>query len=488
MYFITLIASGWICIRSRNNTMKICVLNGSPKGKDSITMQYIRFLELACPTHTFVIEDVGQRIAAIEADEKEFSRVIASIGSADAVLFATPVYYMLVPAQLKRFIELVFSRNAVSVFSGKYAASITTSIHFFDHTANAYLHAIAEDLDMSWAGSFMAKMEDLLEVKHQENLLLFAGDFFDTITRKPAIQRHYPALPDEGPQYRPGPVPLPYDTRGKKVAILTDAAPGSNLEKMVSRAASCFGRDASILPLDEADMKGGCLGCCRCAFDNTCMYTDGYRPFFEKNILSADIILFAGTIRDRYFSAEFKQFFDRSFYRGHVPGISGKQVGFLIQGPFVRCSTLSEILTSYVMGQGANLAGVVTDEEENSAITDARIDALANHCIRLAQSGYIAPKGFPAVAGRKIFRDEIWGGMRAVFHADHTYYKNHGFYDFPQNDYPRRIRTMFLSLVLSIPKVRAQAQKEMKKHMTAPFAAVFTDSPVLKRIQQERRG
>ena len=46
--------------------MKICVLNGSPKGRDSITMQYVRFLELAFPSHTFVIENVGQRIAALE--------------------------------------------------------------------------------------------------------------------------------------------------------------------------------------------------------------------------------------------------------------------------------------------------------------------------------------------------------------------------------------------------------------------------------------
>ncbi|MHB8164997.1 MAG: NAD(P)H-dependent oxidoreductase, partial [Methanoregula sp.] len=92
--------------------MKICVLNGSPKGRDSVTMQYVRFLELAFPEHTFLIEDVGQRIHGIETQEAEFAAVIASVSASDAVLFATPVYYMLVPAQLKRFIELVFVRNA----------------------------------------------------------------------------------------------------------------------------------------------------------------------------------------------------------------------------------------------------------------------------------------------------------------------------------------------------------------------------------------
>ena len=175
--------------------MKIVVLNGSPKGRQSVTMQYVRFLELAFPSHTFVIEDVGQRIAAIEAHDEDFSKVIASVTSADAVLFATPVYYMLVPSQLKRFIELVFLRNAASAFSEKYAASLTTSIHFFDHTANAYLHAISEDLGMRWAGSFPAKMEDLLQEKNQRDLILFAGDFFESVTRKPVVQPTYPPSP-----------------------------------------------------------------------------------------------------------------------------------------------------------------------------------------------------------------------------------------------------------------------------------------------------
>lgn len=460
--------------------MKIVVLNGSPKGTDSITMQYVRFLELAYPSHTFVIENVGQRIAAIEAREEDFSKIIASVASADAILFATPVYYMLVPSQLKRFIEQVFLRNAASAFSGKYAASLTTSIHFFDHTAHAYLQAIAEDLGMKWAGSFSAKMDDLLVVKNQENLLCFADDFLVTIARKPTIQPSFPPLTGELRQYRAGPIPLPFEAEGKNVVILSDAAPGSNLEQMVTRAASCFGRAASIVPLEEAGMKGGCLGCCRCAFDNTCVYTDGFRLFFEETIMTADILIIAGRIRDRYLSAEFKQFFDRSFYRGHVPSLAGKQVGFLIEGPLLQCSTLREVLTAYTSVQGANLAGIVTDESPVSALTDARIEALCEHSLRLAKSGYVAPTEFPQVGGHKVFRDEIKGGMRAVFRADHAYYTNHGLYDFPQSDLTRRIRTSLFSLFLSIPSVRKKAEQQMSRHMIEPFARVFSDSPVLK--------
>jgi hypothetical protein len=234
-------------------------------------------------------------------------------------------------------------------------------------------------------------------------------------------------------------------------------------------------------------MKGGCLGCVRCAFDNTCVYTDGFRPFFEKTVLPADIIIIAGPVKDRYLSAMFKQFFDRSFYRGHVPAMTGKQVGFLVSGPLLQCGTLREILSVYPAMQGANLVGMVTDESPVSGVIDARIDAFCGRSLRLAHSGYIAPAGFPVVGGHKVFRDEIWGHMRAVFRADHAWYKKNGMYDFPQNNLRDRIFTTFLSLLLSIPSVRKKADKEMKEHMVEPFARVFEESPVLKQ-RKKRTG
>jgi FMN-dependent NADH-azoreductase len=81
-------------------------------------MQYVRFPGLANPGHTFTTENIGQRIAAIEAKEDEFKKVLASIDSADAILFATPACYLLVPARFRRFIELLFSPNPGAVFPG----------------------------------------------------------------------------------------------------------------------------------------------------------------------------------------------------------------------------------------------------------------------------------------------------------------------------------------------------------------------------------
>ncbi|MCK9581253.1 MAG: hypothetical protein M0Q92_12520 [Methanoregula sp.] len=64
--------------KAKDPPTNLCVLSGSPKGNESVTMQYVRFLELANPGHTFTTENIGQRIAAIEAHEEEFKKVLAS--------------------------------------------------------------------------------------------------------------------------------------------------------------------------------------------------------------------------------------------------------------------------------------------------------------------------------------------------------------------------------------------------------------------------
>jgi len=459
--------------------MKVCVLNGSPKGRESVTMQYVRFLELAFPGHTFVTEEIGQKIRAIEEKEAEFSRVIASVASADFVIVATPVYFMLVPAQLKRFIEMVFSRNGARAFVGKPCAVITTSIHFFDHTAHAYLHAIAEDLGMRYTGSFSAKMDDLISVMHQKQLVVFFDDVLDTAGRNAPVQRSYLPVVSDAALYHPGPAPVPFDPNGRRVVILADAAPGSNLERMVTRLSACFGKAATVLTVEDTGMKGGCLGCCRCAFENTCVYDDGFSSFWKGHVLSADIIIFAGMVKDRYLSSAFKQVFDRSFFMGHVPGMAGKQCAYLLEGPLAQLATLHEVLAAYVAVQGANLAGIVTDEGGDSGSLDARIDALADRCLRLSVTGYIAPAMFPAVAGKKLFRDEIFSDMRVVFRADDRYYRQHGVYDFPTRQYGQRIRTAVIAFFLDLPPIRRDAAKTLKEHMIAPLEKAIRESPVL---------
>ena len=48
--------------------MRILILNGSPKGKNSITLQTLEYLKLKFPGHTWETLHVGQLIALYEKD------------------------------------------------------------------------------------------------------------------------------------------------------------------------------------------------------------------------------------------------------------------------------------------------------------------------------------------------------------------------------------------------------------------------------------
>ena len=109
--------------------MRVLVLNGSPAGKDSITLQTVLYIEKYFQKTTFETLHVGQRIRSYD---KDFAPAAAALRRADLILFCYPVYTFLVPSQLHRFIELI-KENEIDL-AGKYASQISTSKHFYDTT------------------------------------------------------------------------------------------------------------------------------------------------------------------------------------------------------------------------------------------------------------------------------------------------------------------------------------------------------------------
>ncbi len=169
--------------------MKIVVLNGSPKGDISVTMQYVAYIRKKFPEHTYEILNVAHEIRKIENDTAVWNKTIESIRSADMVLWAFPLYVMVVCSQYKRFIELIFERSAQDAFAGTYAASLSTSIHFFDQTAHAYIHAISDDLGMKYLGFYSADMKDLLSGEERTRLEKFVSLLVTAVQEKMPVQR-----------------------------------------------------------------------------------------------------------------------------------------------------------------------------------------------------------------------------------------------------------------------------------------------------------
>ena len=62
--------------------MKILVINGSPKGEYSITLQTVRYLEQQFPAHSFTVLHAGQKIKALEKDFSSVADAVKQIGRA----------------------------------------------------------------------------------------------------------------------------------------------------------------------------------------------------------------------------------------------------------------------------------------------------------------------------------------------------------------------------------------------------------------------
>ena len=457
--------------------MKITVLNGSPKGDLSATMQYVHFIQKKFPQHDLKIFNIAQQIKKIEKDEKAFQEIIDEVKSSQAVLWAFPLYVFLVSSQYKRFIELISEKGVKEAFQNRYTAVLTTSIHFFDHTAHNYMHAICDDLDMKYVGAFSADMYDLLKEKEREKLILFAGNFLEAIENRMLTSKSFGPLTHRKFDYIPGNSEKKIDDKGKKIVILTDSeGDQTSLVRMIDRFKRSFSDPVEMINLYNLDIKGGCLGCIRCGHENICIYQDkdGFVEFYNSKLKTADVLIFAGTIKDRYLSSKWKQFFDRGFFNTHTPSLIGKQIGFIISGPLSQIPNLRQILEAYTEWQQANLVDVITDEHGDSAEIDALLQNLAERLIQLAGEGYIKPSTFLGVGAMKIFRDDVWGRLRFPFQADHRFYKKHGIYDFPQKDYKARITNRILILLTKIPSMKKEIYtNRIKAEMIKPFQKIL---------------
>jgi multimeric flavodoxin WrbA len=458
--------------------MKIVVLNGSPKGEVSVTRQYVLSLEKAFPQHQFVVLHVAQQSKKLETDVALFDDVVGQVRSADGVIWAFPLYFLLVCSQYKRFIELITERAVTDAFRGKHAATLSTSINYFDSNAHVYMRSVCEDLGMRFVGIHSARMDDLMKAEERKRLHLFAEDFFASIQRGLEFPRLSAPLPVEPPRpYAPSSPVRPADTRGRKIVILTDARPGTpgqeSILAMATRLQSAWGNDVRTVSLYDIDIKGGCQGCLRCGAAYQCAYTgkDGFIDFYNSVLVPADIIVFAGSIVARQLSWKWREFLDRSFFNTHTPSLVGKQFAFLVSGPLSMLPELRETYEGWAELQQANLAAFVSDEALGAAqpaLLDAALDQLAERLVRFSESAYVRPRTFLGVAGMKVLRDHMWSELKVVFRADHKAYRRMGLYDFPHRSIGKRIVMRLAYLVTGLPGIRSQFPSMIRTQMIVP--------------------
>ena len=496
--------------------MNILVLNGSPKGENSITLQTVRFWEILYQKHTFTVLHVGQKIRSFERD---FTEAAAAIAKADILLFSYPVYTFIAPCQLHRFIELM-KEHQVDV-AGKIATQITTSKHFYDVTAHRYIQDNCQEMGMNYIRGLSADMEDLPTKKGQEEAKKFWKHFswcvkqkqFEPCYLKNTAPKHMTvntavtAILDDtvtcsadtskdnsvnnsmdksskdcsqksvNNQRKAPSVNYSTDVVSKKdivtkdVVIITDVtAENTQLNAMITRFRSKLTVSSRVVNIREYPLKGGCLGCFHCAADGTCIYKDGFDSFLRDNIQKADAIIYAFTISDHSMGSRLKMYDDRQFCNGHRTVTMGMPMGYLISGNYSEEQNLQMILEGRAQVGGNILAGIATDE----FAPDTAIDQLAASLEYALKHKNTQPQNFYGVGGMKIFRDLIYQ-MQGFMRADYKFFKAHGQFDFPQNKKGTILAMYLVGSMMNNKKLKAKMGTKMTEGMLMPYKKVLDD-------------
>jgi multimeric flavodoxin WrbA len=451
--------------------MKIQVLNGSPKGdKESITMQYIHYSKQLFPKYDFNVINIGSILNNFSIRDETFQDIVKEMQSADGLIWSFPIYTTLIPAQLKKFIELLFEQDCNSL-KDKYTICLSTSMKFYDINAHNYMRAICEDLGLKFVGFYSAHTYDFLEFEYRKKWYTFLNNFFSVIKEKKVVPRRFFSIKENNFNYIPKPSMdlQKINADEVKVLILTDCDDeNSNIANMIQRFKDCFSNKVHIYNFNEFNIKGGCLGCLKCGLDNQCVYNDEFFQLFQK-VKNCDIIVFAGTIKDRFLSSQWKLYFDRGFHNGHTPSMEGKQVCFLISGPLSKNENIREWIKAMTELGYANLVDVVVDEVGDSELIDRLIYTMAENAISLFRKDYISPSTFYQIGGYKIFRDMIFGLPGAIFQMDFKFFKERDMFDFPTRDLKDRILRRILSILLKFKKIRKRFKSQLPSKIIAPF-------------------
>lgn len=442
--------------------MNILIINGSPKGKYSITLQTLNYLAIKHPEHSYQVIHAGQLIKKYQRD---FSSLKESFSKAQLIIFSYPVYTFIAPSQLHRFIELM-KENDLEL-KDRFVTQITTSKHFWDVTAHRYIEDNCQDMGMKVIKGLSADMDDLTTQKGQEQ----AEKFFSYVLW--CIENNYsePILPS--PPSRPlstVTVPKTDEEKGRgDVVIVTDLKPeDAQLKSMIDRFRAVLPIHSRVVNIAEYPFKGGCLGCFNCATDGKCVYKDGFDEFLRQDIQSADAIVYAFTIKDHSMGSTFKMYDDRQFCNGHRTVTMGMPVAYLVSGEYSNETNLRMILEGRAEVGGNFLAGVASDELQG----DLSIDRTADTLMYALKNSHDKPANFYGVGGMKIFRDLIYV-MQGMMKADHKFYREHKQYDFPQKQKGRLIGMYFVGAMLSNDKIKSKMGNKMNEGMLMPYKSII---------------
>ena len=451
--------------------MNILVINGSPSGKNSITLHTALYLEKKFPDQSFSYLNAAQTIHGLQ---KDFTPAVEALNKADLILFVYPVYTFIAPSQVHSFVRMMKEsiEKGILDVKGKTASQITTSKHFYDITAHNYIRDNCFDMEMNFITGLSADMDDLLHTKGQKQ----ATDWFAHLVWciGNGIFEH-PAFHEDRTLIQQVDVPERTDEpkKDKDIVILVDSSnTNPTLDAMVSRFRAVVPYSTRVIDLGAFPFKGGCLGCFHCAPEGKCIYKDGYEDLLRNQIQKTDCIIEAFNIQDHSMGVRFKLYDDRQFCNGHRTVTMGMPTGYIVTGNLDAEENLRMILEGRSQVGGNYITGIANNQTDPGK----EVDNLAKNLAYVLENGFEQSSNFLGIGGMKIFRDLIYL-MQGMMREDHRFYKSHGLYDtFPQKQRGTIFKMRLVGMLMNNPKLMAKAGDKMNDGMVGPYRKVVDNA------------
>ena len=448
--------------------MKILVINGSPKGNNSITLQTLLFLEKLFIEHQFTFLNVGKKIKHYE---KNFDEIKEELENTDIIIFSYPVYTFLVPYQLYRFIELL-KENNVNI-KNKFATQVSTSKHFYDITAHKFVEENCLDLGLKYIKGLSADMEDLIEKKGQDDAINFFNYLIFCAENNLNIKENANNKKIEKIVYKRKTEDNGANNKEKDILILTNCSDkDESLRNMIEDFKSIFPYKTREINIRDYKFHGGCLGCFGCAITGKCVYKDGFDDFLRKDIQTADAIIYAFSIENHYTHSSFKLYEDRQFCNGHRMVTEGMPVGYIISGDYDKEYNLQTLVEARCEVGGNFLTHVANDYNRDAYDELLKLSSIMKYAI---DNKCTRPKNFYGVGGMKIFRDLIYV-MQGLMKEDHKYYKKHNVYDFPQKQRMKMLQIKLVGALISIPSMQSKMKNKMNEYILMPYKKIIDNA------------
>jgi len=459
-----------------NHKIKVLVVNGSPKGEHSLTLQHSLYMLGQEKEIEWKVLQVGEVLSNINYEEAWLESTIADIEWSDAIIWNTPVYIMLVPWQLMRLFRIIKDAGRANIFKGKYATSMITCFHYHDNVAEDWLRSTSEDLGMSFIEGRTADNMDMLREQDRYSMRFFMREFLEACrTRRPVERKFIPLNNTKSPDFRPdmisdaGAFKTEEGDVVPKTVLLTDEyGKEGNLSRMIEVFMDAYPYPIEVVDINDFPYDGGCQGSLQCQLLGVCERKDGFQTFYYNLLNNCDVLVFGMNIEGRYFSLVWKLFLDRAFANGHRTSMMGKHTAYLVAGPLRAQPGLRQILEVKDNMGRENAVGIIGDEYENSKTLEYILRDTARRLSRVVAANYQKSVNFLGISGMKIFRDLTYS-MRGVSKEDHRFYRKHGLYDFPQKQIGMQLFNVVMGLAFNLKSVRKRVFENIpelyiKKH------------------------